>query len=108
MDQNDFLSREFDALLGKYRDACPDPEPGCNFLPVLWEGIERRRSFTFRFRRMSRALVTAAAAICALVTFLWLPAPTSSLYYATTYLEILADDDLPETLAYDPGAGVAQ
>ena len=41
-DQGDKL----DALFTEYRAACPDPEPGADFMPALWRRIEARRTAT--------------------------------------------------------------
>ena len=79
-----------DALFGAYRAACPDPEPGVNFMPQLWERIEGRRNFSFAFRRMARGLVTAAvAAALAMAVYLYYP-QTNSAFYSETYVEALA------------------
>ena len=52
-----------DALFRAYARACPTPEPSAHFMPNLWTRIESRQSFTFSFRRMANALVTAAVAL---------------------------------------------
>ena len=66
-----------DALFQAFRD-CPTPEPGANFMPNLWAKIKSRQSFTFSFRRMTGAFVTAALALSiALGVYLAIPRPTS-------------------------------
>ena len=44
--------RHFDALLAKYRTACPEPDPSPEFMPKLWARIEGPRSFSFVFQRL--------------------------------------------------------
>ena len=38
---------QIDALFRAYRDACPTPEPGPNFMPDLWQKIEARQTLGF-------------------------------------------------------------
>lgn len=86
-----------DALFRVYRDACPDPEASANFMPNLWQQIESRQKFTFSFRRMVNAFVTAAVALSiALGIFTAIPhskpAPGPQ-----SYLEALADANTLDT-----------
>ena len=88
-----------DRLFRAYRNACPAPEPRADFMPRLWQRIEARRTFTFSFRRMANALVTAAmAASVALGIYMALPhgVPSNAAYYAS-YVEALADANAIET-----------
>jgi hypothetical protein len=88
-----------DQLFRAYREACPAPEPRADFMPRLWQRIEARRTFTFSFRRMANALVTAAmAASVALGVYMALPhgAPSNASYYAS-YVEALADANAIDT-----------
>ena len=79
-----------EALFQAYRAACPDPEPGANFMPQLWQRIEGRRTFSFYLRRMASGFVTAAvAATLAMAVYLYLPR-TSNAYYSESYVEALA------------------
>jgi len=55
-----------DALFLAFRE-CPTPDPSANFMPTLWARIESRQRFTFSFRRMAGAFVTAALALSGLV-----------------------------------------
>ncbi len=74
-------------LFAAYRDACPDPEAGENFMPQLWQKIEARRAFAFRLKRLARGIITvAAAASLAMGVFL------AARQHVTepTYLELLA------------------
>lgn len=87
-----------DALFQAYRRACPTPEPSANFMPNLWRRIEARQTFTFSFRRMANAFVTAAVAMTmALVAYMAVHRPPSTA--PLSYLEVLAESrplDTPE------------
>ena len=88
-----------DALLRAFRDACPDREPGPNFMPGVWQRIEARQLATFSFRRMAQAFVTAAAAVTvALGVYLYLPRNAARANpYPQNYLEALADANTLDT-----------
>jgi hypothetical protein len=89
--------QQLDALFRAYQEACPPPEPSANFMPQLWQRIESRQTFTFSFRRMANAFVTAAvAASVALAAYMALPRANPS-YYSSTYVEALADANSIET-----------
>jgi len=84
------------ALFAAYRQACPEPEPGADFMPQLWRRVEARRSFRYRLSRMARGIITAAAAAALLMgVFLARPPvnPTPS------YLELLAAGQSRDNLA---------
>lgn len=93
-----------DALFHAYREACPAPEPSPEFMPKLWSRIEARQTFTFSFRRMANAFLTAAmAASLALGVYMALPhrAAVNPSNYAS-YVEALADAnsiDTPDIVA---------
>ena len=53
-----------------YRDACPDPEPGVNFMPQMWAKIEARENSTNWFGRIAKTLVTAALATSVVLALL--------------------------------------
>jgi hypothetical protein len=82
-------------LFAAYREACPDPEPSARFMPSLWESIDARRSFALRLRRFAQGLITAAAAVCLLMS-LYLVRPQPS---PNTYLEVLAASQSHDALA---------
>lgn len=66
--------RSLDELFLHYRQACPDVDPGPNFMPTLWQKIESRHSFWFTFVRFGRGVLTASAAVCLLLVVLNLSA----------------------------------
>ena len=87
---------QLDQLFRAYREACTAPEPQPDFMPQLWRRIEARQNFTFSFRRMANALVTAAmAASIALGVYMALPHSTAAYY--TSYVEALADANAIDT-----------
>ncbi|HEX4809237.1 MAG TPA: hypothetical protein VH325_09920 [Bryobacteraceae bacterium] len=90
---------KLDRLFQLYGASCPDVEPGANFMPVLWQKIERRRSFTFTFQRVARALATASVAIAMLLGGLNLAASRKTII-APTYADALAADHTVEKVYY--------
>jgi len=87
---------KLDALFRAYRDACPDPEAGANFMPKLWARIDSRQTYLFSFRRMANAFVTAAVAL-SIALGVYMSIPHSSGSSPETYIEALADANPLET-----------
>ena len=90
---------QLDALFRRYREACPAPEASGNFMPQLWRRIESRQTFTFSFRRMANAFVTAAvAASLGLGVYMAMPhgKPANPSYYSS-YVEALAEANTVDT-----------
>jgi hypothetical protein len=85
-------SASLERLLRAYRVACPDPEPGVNFMPQLWAKIEARENSTNLFGRMAKTLVTLALAASVILGLLVSSASQSSSNYNGTYLEALMAD----------------
>ena len=86
-----------DALFRAYRAACPTPEPSANFMPELWQKIESRQRFTFSFRRMANALVTAAVAL-SIALGVYMAIPHRSLgSYSYSYVDALAEAESVDT-----------
>jgi len=91
---------KLEAVWRAYRAACPDQEPGVNFMPDLWRRIDARRSYTFSFERMVRGFVTAAAAITVAVG-VYVSMPAAKPPAEVNYLEALAEAnplDTPENV----------
>ena len=87
-----------DALFRAYRAACPDRDPSTNFMPELWQRIEARQTFTFSFRRMANAFVTAGLALTvALGVYMAMPSKQASNSYTISYLQALADNTSLDT-----------
>ena len=85
-----------DALFREFAKACPDRDPSANFMPKLWQQIEARQTYTFSFRRMANALVTAAVAL-SIVLGVYMSIPTQAGYMPQTYIEALADANAIDT-----------
>jgi len=97
-DSND---EKLDALFGAYRAACPDRDPGANFMPELWKRIESRQKFTFSFRRMASGFVTAALALT-IAMGIYMAIPHANANMPQSYLEALAEArplDAPDYVA---------
>jgi hypothetical protein len=98
-----------DALFREFAQACPDREASANFMPKLWQQIEARQTYTFSFRRMANALVTAAVAL-SIVLGAYMALPRTSAYTGQSYIEALADAnalDAPDIIGpvhLDPAA----
>jgi hypothetical protein len=102
-----------DALFREFAKACPDRDPSANFMPKLWQQIEARQTYTFSFRRMANAFVTAAVALSiALGVYMSLPRPSA--YSSQSYIEALAEAntvDAPDIVGpvhLDPAAEPAR
>ncbi len=70
-------------------------------MPELWRKIESRQTFTFSFRRMATAFVTAAAAL-SIALGVYASMPRTSPYGPQTYVEALAEAnplDTPDFVA---------
>src|SRR5579875_3163122 len=63
----DYEESGLEKLFASYRAACPEVEPGVNFMPELWQKIEARQSFGSVFERLSRMFAAASAAVCRLL-----------------------------------------
>ena len=104
----DRMNDNLDALWAEYRSACPDPEPGANFMPVLWQKIEARRiETTSVFRHTAQAWVMAALALTLLIIVL-LPRlqQRAPIYSANTYVEVLDDAHSNDAVEWLTGGAV--
>ena len=79
-----------DALFRAYREACPTPEASANFMPELWARIDSRQNFTFSFRRLANAFVTAAVAL-SIALGVYISMPHSNPNLSQSYVEVLAE-----------------
>ncbi len=81
-----------DSLFGAYRQACEPREVSANFMPALWQKIERKQNARFSFQRISQGFVTAAAALSlALAVIGFLPSSQNAVASGVSYIEALAD-----------------
>lgn len=99
MSPSENREHRLDQLFEAYKAACPDPEPGANFMPTMWQRIEARRSPVLQWVTMSRRALVGAMALCMVLALVMGTAFTSSQFYQSTYIEALDDDDVPEDLA---------
>ena len=90
-------------LFAAYREACPDLEGSANFVPNVWEAIERSRpaSWVFPLRFWARRLVMSATLATGLLIgylALWQgPAATPTAdVLETSYLDVLTAESLDE------------
>jgi len=84
------VDERLDTLFRAYHLACEPPEVSANFMPELWQKIEKVQNARFSFRRIAKSFVTAAAAlsmVLGVVSFLPLQ---NSRAYNLTYVEALA------------------
>jgi hypothetical protein len=91
------LDQDLNALFEAYRRAIPDREPSSDFTPKLWAAIDARRTFLFRFRRMSQLAVAAALGICLIVGGVSIGQHENRV--TGTYVDVLAEAHPLETLA---------
>lgn len=89
---------ELDRLFAEYRNACPDPEPGPDFMPRLWQKIGARQSFASRVAVFARGLV-GAAAVLALLLFALAVDSNRPAFYQNTYVDVLATAHVPDQAA---------
>ena len=91
--------QRLDKLFLEYRAACPDPESAANFMPMMWQKIEARRSPVLQWVTMSRRALVGALALCLVLGIVMGSALSSSQFYQSTYIEALDDDQVPEDMA---------
>jgi len=85
-----------DALFQRYRVACPDVDPGPNFMPRVWMKIEARRSFWFVFQKLAQAAMTACAALCLLLVLLNVYSASQALAFLPSYTDVLMSEHTAE------------
>ena len=91
---------ELERLFQNYRAACPDVEPGANFMPILWQKIEARQSFWSVFGRFGKLVSTVSAALCLLLLVLNLLSSPAAHSIAPTYADALMADHTAEQTDY--------
>jgi len=87
----DRMDDQLDALWVEYRGACPDPDPAPDFMPRLWQKIDRRRSDSARvFRRLAQVCVMATLALALLMGVVLIPRVQMDAFFAGAYADELA------------------
>ncbi len=97
---HEHLEPKLDTLLAAYRQACPDPEPGADFMPRLWSRIEARQSIPFAMLRLGRVFVSASAALCLAMVLLLLSPVSQTSAPSISYVEALSISDPHQVMAY--------
>lgn len=105
MRPGDDLERQFDELMRRYRETCPDPEASALFMPRLWQKIEARQNYLTEWKRWTQGFFAGAVAASLLFIVLQVLPGHGSEFYRATYLEILAEEQAPEQLVYQDVAG---
>jgi len=83
-----------DSMFQAYREACEPRQVSANFMPELWQKIDKVQSSRFSFRRIARGFLSAAAAMSlVLATLAIAPMRPTSPTFVTTYVETLAAHD---------------
>jgi hypothetical protein len=85
---------EVQALFARYKESIPNIEPGAAFMPGLWARIDVRRKATYSLRRLVAGFVTAAAALCLVMSAgLYIhPASPGAPTDTGSYVDVLAED----------------
>jgi len=92
-----------DALFQAYREACPDLEPGADFMPRLWQKIEARQGVPAVFGRLARNLATAALALSTLLGLaVTISGSRVAQLPAESYVEVLAEEHNSANLDFEP------
>ena len=91
---------ELDNLFRSYREACPDIEPGAQFMPSIWHKIESRQNFVSVFERFGKAFATASAALCLVLVLLNLVSAPMARNLAPSYADALMADHTAEKTSY--------
>ena len=87
----DRMEHKLDALFAEYRAACPDPEPGADFMPGMWKRIEARRIATVSvFRHWAQVCVMATVALTLLIGAVLIPKFQNDPAFNSSYVEALA------------------
>jgi hypothetical protein len=78
-----------DEMFRVYRAACEAPDPGANFMPNIWAGIEAREVSTNWFGRFAKTLVAAALAASTILGVTISSARQSGAFFNSTVVEAL-------------------
>jgi hypothetical protein len=90
----DLHMESIDDLFRAYRDACPAPDPGPDFMPAIWARIQARESSVNWFGRFAKGLVTAAVATAVILGMALSSQNRSSSFFDATFVDALRADQL--------------
>ncbi len=62
-EQNHSAELALENLWARYREACEAPGQNANFMPQLWESIEKKRNRFQAFEHIGRVFMSAAAVL---------------------------------------------
>jgi hypothetical protein len=99
--KDDQFPPELESLFASYRGVYSDLDAGRNFMPGVWARIEQRQSFTYSFRRVASAFVTAAAALCLVISAAMYYPSQASQGTPSTYIDVLADEGAGDDADFD-------
>jgi hypothetical protein len=98
---NGDLDPKLDSLFQAYKGACPEVEGSVNFMPNLWAKIEARQTLPLTMGRFTKLFVSAAAALCLLMSLLLVsPVTSGPAFVLMSYIEALDNDQPQELMAY--------
>lgn len=97
----DRMDDKLNSLLSAYRDACPDAEPGANFMPELWSRIEVRRgaAVSTLLRRWTKAWLVATVVLVVVSSVFLIPSFQEPPAYEASYVDVLSAADSAGDLA---------
>ena len=85
------VEERLNALFQAYREACEPREVSVNFMPELWQKIERTQTAMFSFRRIAKGFVAVAAALSlALALISLVPSAPAPAIVHNSYVDALA------------------
>jgi hypothetical protein len=90
-----------EALFASYRESLPDFDANRDFMPALWSRIEREKRIDYSFSRWARGFLTAAAALCLMISvalYSTSPVPAAP---SPTYVDALAADAPAEPAIFE-------
>lgn len=87
----DRLDDKLNSLWAEYREACPEPDASADFMPRLWQQIEKRRNGNARvFRRLAQICVMGTLALTLLIGAVVIPRLQAEAFFSGSYAEELA------------------
>jgi hypothetical protein len=100
----DRMGDKLNSLLSEYRDACPDPEPGANFMPELWSRIEVRRGLAVStlLRRWTEAWLVATVVFALVISVFLIPSFQEPPALEAHYVDVLSAADSAGDMAVLP------